>query len=142
MKKIVLIALFALCGTLAAAAQTRFVDLTLKKAVERAAEEQKLVFVDLYATWCGPCQQMTRTVFPQKEVGDYMNEHFVSVKYDIEKELDGKELKRRYAVRSIPTYLVFDGSGRLVLTFGGALPADKFREKMQRIVEKKEGVWN
>ncbi len=142
MKKIVLIALVALCGAFTAGAQTRFADLTLKKAVEQAAAEQKLVFVDLYAVWCGPCQQMTRVVFPQKELGDYMNAHFVSVKYDIEKDLDGKELKRRYAVRSIPTYFVFDGEGRLVLTFGGGMPADKFLEKMQRIVEKEEGVWN
>ena len=44
--------------------------------------------------------------------------------------------------RSIPTYLVFDAGGRLVLTFGGAMPADKFRAKMQRIAERKEGVWN
>lgn len=142
MKRVVLIALFALCGAFAAEAQTRFADLTFKQALERAAAEEKLLFVDLYATWCGPCQQMTRVVFPQQEVGDYMNEHFVAVKYDIEKNPDGKELKRRYAVRSIPTYLVFDAGGRLVLTFGGALPADKFRAKMQRIVERKEGVWN
>ncbi|WP_297930211.1 thioredoxin fold domain-containing protein [uncultured Alistipes sp.] len=142
MKKIVLIALLALCGAAAASAQTRFADLAFKQALERAAAEEKLLFVDLYASWCGPCQQMTRAVFPRQEVGDCMNAHYVAVKYDIDKDPDGKELKRRYSVRSIPTYLVFDARGRLVLTFGGAMPADKFRAKMQRIAERKEGVWN
>lgn len=70
-------------------AQTNFQELTLAKALEKAKMENKYVFVDCYTSWCGPCKMMTANVLPLKEVGEYMNETFVCVKFDMEKERDG-----------------------------------------------------
>ena len=43
------------------------------EALEKAAAEDKLIFVDAYAEWCGPCKVMAARVFPDAEVGDYFN---------------------------------------------------------------------
>ena len=48
-----------------------------KSILTKAEKENKLVFVDAYAAWCGPCKKMDRDVFSKKEVGDYFNAKFV-----------------------------------------------------------------
>ena len=50
-----------------------FRDLSYHQALEVAKAEKKLLFVDCYTSWCGPCQQMAKEVFSQKEAGDYFN---------------------------------------------------------------------
>lgn len=67
-------------------------------AVKAAAQERKLVFMDCYTSWCGPCKALARDVFTNDTVGDFFNKHFVCVKVDMEKE-DGPELARRFQVR-------------------------------------------
>lgn len=75
MKRQILTA-FAALALLPAAAQTNFRSITYDEAITVAKNENKLVFMDFYTDWCGPCKMMMRDVFPQKHVGDYMNEHF------------------------------------------------------------------
>lgn len=69
-----------------------------------AVKTGKLVFIDLYATWCPPCRMMEREVFSRKDVGDFMERHFVAAKYDVDKTT-GKELLKRYGSGAIPLYL-------------------------------------
>jgi len=78
MKKIILATLLA--ATLPAAAQTDFRHITFDQAKEAAKTEGKLIFVDFYTQWCGPCKRMAATVFPKKEIGDYLNAGFVNLK--------------------------------------------------------------
>jgi len=59
--------------------------------VKMAEEQDKLIFIDCYTTWCGPCKVLAREVFPQQKVGDFFNPNFICVKYDMEKG-DGKML--------------------------------------------------
>ena len=77
-------------------AQTKFRALSWKEAIETAKREGKLVFVDFYTDWCGPCKVMARDVFPQKQVGDFFNAKFVCLKLNAEKE--GRELAKRFCV--------------------------------------------
>ena len=58
---------------------------TLKELLALADEQDKYLFVDVYATWCGPCQIMAKQIFPQQKVGEFFNKTFVNAKFDAEK---------------------------------------------------------
>lgn len=78
-----------------------------KQVVEIAQKEQKLIFVDVYTQWCGPCYNMAKSVFPLYSVGTFYNNNFVSYKLDAENG-EGIELAKKYKVSSYPTYLFID----------------------------------
>ena len=59
---------------------------TLEQASAKAKAENKLIFLDCFTSWCGPCKKMARDVFPQEQVGAYMNPRFVNIKIDMESE--------------------------------------------------------
>ena len=90
-----------------------FEHLTLQEALNKAKTENKLVFMDCYTTWCGPCIYMTDKIFPQKEVGDFFNKHFINIKVDMEKG-EGPELMKKYGITAFPTFLILlpDGTER------------------------------
>lgn len=100
-----------------------FEHLSFKEALNKAQTENKLVFVDCYTSWCGPCRNMTERIFPQKKVGDYFNSKFVCVKYDMEKG-EGPELSKRFGVRAYPTFLVLRADGTLIHKLVGGRDAD------------------
>ncbi|AZA88674.1 thioredoxin family protein [Chryseobacterium shandongense] len=100
-------------GALAFAQGITFEDTNFSAILAKAKKENKLVFIDAYASWCGPCKLMVKNVFPQKAVGDYYNSHFVNAKIDMEKG-EGIELAKKYNVKAFPTYLFVDGNGEVV----------------------------
>ena len=102
-----------------------FFDGSFDDALALADQEAKLVFVDAYTMWCGPCIVMQETVFPLPEVGEYFNEKFVNLKLDIEnEEQNGPELGTRYKIGVVPTYLILDTEGNeLGRATGGASPS-------------------
>ena len=79
-----------------------------KEIVDKAKKEKKLIFVDCYTDWCGPCQVMAQTVFVEDTVGKFFNQHFVNAKFEMEKDADGKMLKTKYGVEAYPTFLFID----------------------------------
>ncbi|MFC3158826.1 Thioredoxin [Chryseobacterium arachidis] len=91
----------------------KFQDVPFKDLIAKAKKENKIVFIDAYASWCGPCKMMERNVFTQKAVGDYYNANFVNARIDMEKG-EGREIAAKYGVRSYPTYLFLNGDGELV----------------------------
>lgn len=98
---------------------------TWKEALAKAAEENKLIFLDAYTTWCGPCKKMTREVFPQDVVGDFYNSHFISVKMDMEKG-EGVEIANHYQIEVYPTLLFVDAEGNLLHRAAGYHNIDQF----------------
>lgn len=89
-----------------------------KAVLAKAMRENKLVFVDVYTSWCGPCKKMVKEVFPQKEVGDVFNASFVNYKIDAEKG-EGIQIAKSFGVKAYPTYLFVNGDGELVYRVTG-----------------------
>lgn len=131
MKKIVLciLTVFSFCSVIA---QTNFRNLTYEEAMSAAKAENKLVFLDFYTVWCGPCKMMAKEVFPRKEVGDYLNERFVCIQLDAEKE--GKELGQRYKVMFYPTFIGIDVTGKEVFRIDGGTDAKTFMARVDRLI--------
>ena len=61
-----LVITFAVWNAVVAQEGVRFRDLAFNEALAQAKAEDKLVFMDCYTSWCGPCKVMTEEVFPQK----------------------------------------------------------------------------
>ena len=100
MKKLIFLLLLAL-GTGAARAQVKFETKSTDAVREMAIKQGKLVFIDLYASWCPPCRMMEKQVFSRKDVGEFMDQRFVAAKYDTDKTT-GRELLKKYGSGSIP----------------------------------------
>ena len=129
--KIILGLIFLLSCTGVARAQDRdsigihFFEGTFKEALQLAKKENKLIFMDGYGSWCGPCAQMVRLIFPLKEVGDFYNKHFINLKRNME-EGEGIELCKRYNVVSYPTWLFINDKGFVVHSASGFKEAEAF----------------
>lgn len=92
---------------------------TWKEALEEAKKQDKIIFVDAYAVWCGPCKKMAKNVFTKKKVGDFYNKNFLNVKLDMEKG-EGMKFRQKYPVSAFPTLFFIDYTGELVLKMKGA----------------------
>ena len=68
---------------------------------------------------------MNTTVFTDPEVGHFFNEHFINVKFDMEKG-EGRELLKRYGMQVFPTYLLLDAAGNEVHRVVGGHDAGEF----------------
>lgn len=60
----------------------QFFQGTWEQALQKSVIEKKPIFLDIYATWCGPCKMLMGLTFPDKKVGEYFNEHFINVEID------------------------------------------------------------
>ncbi len=92
---------------------------TLSDVLERAEQENKLVFVDFYTTWCLPCRLMDEEVFPDKKLAKFLNENFISYKVDAEKG-NGVNLAVVYQIQAYPTLLFMDANGSVLKKKVGA----------------------
>jgi len=98
---------------------------TFKVALSKAKAENKLIFVDAYTTWCGPCKWMAKNVFTDSQVGEYYNESFVNVKIDMEKG-EGPELAKAWEITGYPTLIFIDKNGGVIHRSMGSRPAEDF----------------
>jgi thioredoxin-related protein len=98
---------------------------SFKEIKEKALKENKLIFIDAFTTWCGPCKQMAKNIFTNDTVADYYNKNFVNAKIDMEKG-EGIELAKQYDVRCYPNLLFVDGNGNLVHRIAGSMSGKEF----------------
>ncbi len=135
--KVFIVSLFIAIGVLCShntliAQGIVFQELTLKQAITKANDpaDPKLIFVDCYTSWCGPCIEMAKQEFPKKVAGDFFNPKFVSVKFDIEKG-EGIDIGKKYDVKMFPTFLILDAKGEEINRVIGKAGAEEFIEKVK-----------
>ena len=108
---------------------------TWDEAMEMAKKEGKVIFVDAYTTWCGPCKRMARNTFPDPKVGEFFNANFVNMKIDMEKPM-GRTFQKKYPVAAFPTLYWIGPDGETVHRQKGAQDAVNFLKLGKHVVSK------
>jgi len=101
----------------------QFIEEDWEQALKTAKDKEKLIFLDIYATWCGPCKMLKQYTFTDSSVGEFFNKNFVNVSVDGEKGA-GPQLAQQYAIEGYPTLIVADETGKPVLITAGYIPTD------------------
>lgn len=97
-----------------------------KNFKELVLESKRLVFVDFYAPWCGPCQ-VTAPVIDQ--IAEERKETSF-VKVDVDKN---GQIASQYNVFSIPTFIIFN-QGKVITQFTGAMGKERFIEEIEKAI--------
>lgn len=91
----------------------RFWDDDWTMLLKKAEKSGKLIFVDCYTSWCGPCKTLAKDIFTLDSVADFFNQHFLCVQFDMEKGKGG-ELKKPFEIRAYPTLLFINGKNQII----------------------------
>jgi thiol:disulfide interchange protein len=103
----------------------RFKRLSLQEAKAEAVKTNKIIFIDAYTSWCGPCKKMAATSFQDPNVSEIYNSKFINLKIDMEKDADGIEIAKMYKVQAYPTLLYIDSDGKLIKSIVGFQTPDR-----------------
>lgn len=108
-------------------AQNRSIEFnheSFSEVLAKAKKENKMIYIDCYTTWCGPCKWMAKNVFTNDTVADFYNKNFINAKIDMENG-EGIELAKKYDIRAYPTMLYLNSDGvQLHRTCGSATVAN------------------
>ena len=102
-----------------------FEHTSFAEILAKAKKENKMIFIDAYTTWCGPCKWMAKNVFTNDTAAEFYNKNFINAKIDMEKG-EGIDLAKKYNVSCYPTLLFIDASGELVHRQSGGIPVKEF----------------
>lgn len=114
-------------------------DKTFAQLLAEAKKQNKLIFMDCYTTWCGPCKRLAAVVFPDSALGEYYNANFINTKFDMEKG-EGIELANKYAIRAYPTLLWLDGDGNVKHKLVGGTDAAGLIAQGQKALDPTPGI--
>lgn len=93
---------------------------TFDETVNQAIQENKLIFIDCYTEWCGPCKMLANSVFTNDTVGEFFNRNFINLKINMEKS-EGETLGKMYPVNCYPTlFFIHPKSQKIVHKVTGA----------------------
>ena len=103
---------------------------TLEQAAAKAKAENKLIFLDCYTQWCGPCKKMAKETFTLAEVGAVMNPKFVNIKIDMESAY-GAPLAKKLQIQAYPTFVIFNADAQEISRFLGYHDAPSFLKVLE-----------
>lgn len=111
--------------------------------LEKAKTEDKLIFVDVYTSWCGPCKTMAKEVFTDASVAKFYNEHFINAHIDAEQG-EGVQFAREYKVQAYPSLLFINRAGEVVHRATGYHDAVAFAQLGETAISPTGGLlqWN
>jgi thioredoxin-related protein len=123
LKRTALLAAVAVLLTQQVSAGTWLKSLPL--AQKKAKERNELIFVDLFADWCGWCHKMEQEVFPS-EMFQKATDDKVLLRLNTEDAADGSKLAQRFNITSLPTFLLLTPEGTIAGLIRGYFPANDF----------------
>lgn len=117
-------ALPLLLGNTTSTTKVEFYQGTLTSAKQQAGREGKLYMVDFVANYCYMCKMMDETTFTDYRVVNYLKEHYIPVKINID-DFDGIMWKQKYSVRLLPTIMLFNSKGEVVARYEESMGGTK-----------------
>ena len=99
-------------------------------AQKEAQAKKQLILVDMFAEWCGWCHRFEREVFPSAAFQDATKD-IVLLRLDTEDGKEGTQMARKYAVTSLPTFLVLAPDLSMAGLLRGYAPANDFVESLK-----------
>lgn len=104
---------------------------SLERAKSLAVQEQKLILVDVYTDWCGPCKRMDRTTYRNNLVRQVLSQDMVSIKVNAEDD-QGRDFAKTYGITGYPCLIVFDTKGNEVARSYGYMTPRAFLDWVKR----------
>ena len=111
-------------GLLKAPSHIVFIENSFDEALKQAKIQNKYIFVDAYATWCGPCKMLKAITFNNSKAADFYNANFINVSIDMEKG-QGPSLAAQWGLQAYPTLIIFNSDGKPVLGTVGYINASE-----------------
>lgn len=108
---------------------------TWDEALNLAKKEGKPIFLDISASWCGPCKMLKAKTFPNEEVGKFYNANFINVAVDGEKG-EGIKLASKYRIKGYPSLVFIDSNGQLIAQTAGYRNPKQFIDIGKQIVNR------
>lgn len=133
-----IISLFILMVSIGLQGQVEFTKVEtlaeMEAAQKKASDQMLMLFVDVYADWCGPCKMMDSEVFTDPAVTEYMQSHFLGVKVDGESDF-GRIYAAEQGLEGYPSMFVFSDEGEPVSKIVGFTPAQELTGTLKSIKE-------
>jgi thioredoxin-related protein len=108
---------------------------SLATAQKQAKENNRLIFVDLFAEWCGWCHRFEREVVPS-EAFQKVTENMVLLRLDTEDGGEGTKFAQQYRITTLPYFLVLNPDLSVAATIKGYAPAKQFAEMITSTLAK------
>lgn len=108
---------------------------TYNDGMARGKFENKKVFLHFFAEWCAACKAMEKNTFSDPAIIAALNENFIAVKVDADREVGTASL---YGVKAIPDNWFIAANGEIIGNRPGYIPPDQFKNILNLIIS--EGV--
>ncbi len=94
---------------------------------ESFVEQNNVVFVDFWATWCAPCKQFAAIYERVAELNPTVSFATVNIEHEA-------ELAETFNIRSIPHLMVFK-EGIAIYSESGSMPESTLKELVEQALE-------
>lgn len=101
---------------------------SFEDAQKTALATNRFIIVDFWATWCGPCLEMEKTVWNNNQLEETL-EGFVKLKIDID---ENRELATKYGISSIPYILIIDANGKVIQNILGFQNIQNLKSEIEK----------
>jgi thioredoxin-related protein len=104
---------------------------TYNDGMARGKFENKRVFIHFWAEWCAACKTMEKNTFSDPDVVAALNEDFIPVKVNADREVTTASI---YRVQALPDNWFIAADGEIIGNRPGYIPPDQLRNILKLIL--------